>query len=296
MGKRQVEKKHKEKMEALKASLPDIQKKTDDRGITINRVGVENVDFKLNILSKDGTHVPVAAKVNIFVSLNHVFKGVNMSRFVEALMEWKDMDVLSDEGIKKLLEDVQMRMKQRVVDSYIKIKFKYFMEKTAPVSLQKSVIAYDCWFVGILKNSRFQFQVGTEILMTSNCPCSREISTFGSHGQRSRCTVSLEPSGDKKFWLEDLIPLIESQGSCEIYPLLKRVDEKFVTERSYKNAKFVEDIGRDISKALQGCNRVKRFKIKVCNEESIHYHDAVAYIARKLRGNRWVSDDKSLRS
>ena len=157
-------------------------------------------------------------------------------------------------------------------------------------------MAHDCFFSGILKNNRFVFQVGTTVLMTSNCPCSKEISKYGAHGQRSRCTVTIEKLKQEFFWLEDLIPLIEAQGSCEIYPLLKRVDEKYVTERAYEHPKFVEDVARDVAKMLQETKKVKRFFVRISNEENIHPHDAVAYVARKLKGNKWISDDKAFKS
>ena len=284
-----------EKVEKLKASLPDIQKTRDDRGISIDRVGVENVDFQLNILGKDGSRTAVQTKVDMFCSLRHSAKGCNMSRFLEVLMAWKD-EVLTDAGINNLLKNLQEKMGPDAVDAYIKIKFKYFLPKISPVSKEKSFMAYDCIFTGMVKNNRFTFTIGVEVITTSNCPCSREISEYGAHGQRSNCRIIIEKVWGKTFWLEDLIPLVESQGSCEIFPLLKRVDEKYVTERAYKNPKFVEDTSRDIAKALQATGLVKRFKIEVRNNESIHTHDATAILARKLRGSKWVPDDRPLRN
>ena len=278
----------------LKASLPDLQKSKDVRGISINRVGIENVDFQLNIAKKEGGTVTVQATVDIFCSLTHHLKGINMSRLVEVLMAYKD-EVLTPQGIEHLLHNLQERMGEGVEDTYIKISFKYFVDKIAPVSKQESVMAHDCAFTGILKDNKFTFLVTAGVLVTSNCPCSKEISKYGAHGQRSRCTVTMEGIGDEIFWLEDLFPLIEAEGSCEIYPLLKRVDEKYVTEKAYENPKFVEDISRDVAKALQDTKKVKRFKIRVANEESIHHHDAVSLVARKLEGSKWTSDEEAFK-
>ena len=283
-----------EKVAALKASLPDLQKSEDIRGISINRVGIENVDFQLNIARKDGGVVTVQATVDLFCSLTHALKGINMSRLVEVLMAYKDQ-VLTPAGIEHLLNNLQERMGLGVEDTYFKIKFKYFVPKIAPVSKQESTMAHDCSFTGILKDKKFTFLVGVGVLVTSNCPCSKEISKYGAHGQRSRCSVTIEGKDSEIFWLEDLIPLIEAQGSCEIYPLLKRVDEKYVTEKAYENPKFVEDISRDIAGVLQATDKVKRFKVRVANEESIHHHDAVSLVARKLEGTEWVSDEEAFK-
>jgi GTP cyclohydrolase IB len=285
----------KKEVEKLKKSLPDIQKTKDNRGISINRVGVEGVDFQLNILSKDGKKIAVQATVEIFVSLKHGVKGINMSRLPIVLMQWKN-EVLTDKGIEQLLKNIEEKMGPDVDDAYIKIRFKYFLPKMAPVSKEKSFMAYDCTFSGILRNGRFNFIMGVEVVTTSNCPCSKEISRYGAHGQRSLCKVTLEKLGDKIFWLEDLIPLIEAQGSCEIFPVLKRVDERWVTERAYKNSKFCEDVVRDVARALQATGKIKKFRVEVSNFESIHTHQASAMLARKLRNNKWISDSGAFKS
>jgi len=283
-------KKQQEDAAKLKATLPDLQRTVDDRGISINRVGVEDIDFLLTITNKQGDKIPVQAKIDMFTSLRHQVKGINMSRFLDVLMEWKD-EVLTDQGVEKLLRQLWEKMGPKdVEDTYIKIKFKYFLHKMTPVSKLDCVVAHDCFFIGVLRNNNFHMNVGAEVLVTTNCPCSKAISKYGAHGQRSRCTVIIRELLKKRFWLEDLIALIEKQGSCEIYPLLKRVDEKYVTEKAYENPKFVEDVSRDIAIALQETNLIRKFRIKVKNEESIHHHDATAYVARKLWGSTWVKD------
>ncbi len=289
-----IEKTQKEKVEEMKKALPDIQKNKDDRGISINRVGIEGVKFPLFVGAKDGGEVLVYSTINLYCSLRHQVKGISMSRFEDVLMQWKYKNI-NRESLEQFLSELRERLgKGDCEDVYAEISFPYFITKTSPMSKAESVMDYQCTFIGRLKEY-YKFHLVVKVLTTSNCPCSREISDDGSHGQRSFATVTIEPLRGTKIWLEDLIKTIEECGSCEVYPLLKRPDEKFVTEKAYKNAKFVEDIVRDISLAIQDMGTVNKFKIKVVNEESIHPHDAVAYIARKLQGKTWVRDDRGLK-
>lgn len=281
--------------EIKKQELPDVQKRKDERGISINRVGIEHVKFPLFVKTKGGSEVLIYATIDLYGSLRHQVRGINMSRFEETLMDWQYKDI-SSESIEKLLIELRNHLgKQDILDVYIEIVFDYFVTKQSPVSKKDSVMDFQCAFIGRLKGD-YSFQLRVKVLTTSNCPCSREISEVGSHGQRSFSTVTVVPKKGQKVWIEDLIYLIENCGSCEVYSLLKRVDEKYVTEKAYKNAKFVEDICRDISLELQKLTTIKKFKIKVSNEESIHSHNAVAYVARKLIGSKWVPDEKGLKS
>lgn len=282
-------------MAEIVGSLPDIQKIKDKRGLSINRVGIENVKFPLYVSTKDGAKVLVYATINLYGSLKHTIKGINMSRFCDVLMEWQYKDINS-ESLYHLLGELREHLGAKdVEDVYAEIIFDYFIKKVGPVSKKESVMNYQCSFLGKLRKE-YQFELRVKVLTTSNCPCSREISEKGSHGQRSFTTVTVNPINGNKIWLEDLIALVEQCGSCEVYPLLKRPDEKYVTEKAYDNAKFVEDIARDVGLALQGMGGIKKYKIKVVNEESIHPHDAVSYMARKLEGENWVVDNAALRS
>jgi len=275
--------------------LPDVQQRKDKRGISIDRVGVEQIKFPLYIKTKVGESVLVYAVVNLYGSLKHQVRGTNMSRFLEILMKWQ-YTTLTATSLGKMLTEMRDHLgKKEVEDVYVEIKFDYFLPKVSPVSLKDGVMYHECSFIGRLRKN-YEFQLRVKVLTTSNCPCSREISANGAHGQRSFATVTITPKKDQRVWLEDLIELIENAGSCEVYPLLKRVDEKYVTEKAYKNAKFVEDAGRDIGKALQKSKSISKFKIKIVNEESIHPHDAVAYIARKKVGTIWRPDNKALSS
>jgi len=267
-------------------NLPDIQN-TKVNSIKINRVGVSNVDFPIYVKTKSGDKVLCYAKVSIYMSLKHNLRGINMSRTTQSLMRYRytsfDRWVLW-----KFLYDLKKRNDSD--DVYTEITFKYFTDKEAPVTKEKSVLAHDCTFIGhINKNNHYTFRLKVRVTGTSVCPCSRSISRVGAHNQRSIAAVTVETKKGRTLWFEDLIKLVESQFSCEVYSVLKRPDEKYVTEKGYENAKFVEDIARDIALALQKTNLLKWYKVKVENEESIHAHNAVAYICRELRNNHWVT-------
>ena len=279
-------------MQKKKDSLPDIQRRRDRRGIGINRVGVENIDFPLLIATKDKRKVLVYAKIDLFSSLKHGVKGTNMSRFLETLMKYR-YEVMNKENLEHFLRALKKKL-GNVKDVYTRINFKYFIKKTSPISRKESVMSYECTFEGKL-SKRFHFKLRTKVLTTSNCPCSKEISKFGAHGQRSISTVTVEPMKGTKVWLEDIIGIVENAGSCEVYPLLKRTDEKYVTEKAYMNPKFVEDTCRDIAIALQQLKTIRWFRIKVCNEESIHPSNAVSYVERHKKGKRWRKYSGSLR-
>ena len=276
-----------------KEDLPDIQKTKDRRGISINRVGVSKIDFPLYVKARgESEPVLVYTSVDLYSSLKHNVKGTNMSRFLEQLMEYK-YETIDATVLKKFLTDLKSRL-GNVADVYASIRFKYFMSKVSPASGQESVMGYDCILEGKL-SAKYSYRMGVEVLTTSNCPCSKEISRHGAHGQRSRIRVAIQPDKGKTVFFEDLIELVEKEGSCEIYPLLKRVDEKYVTERAYENPKFVEDEARDIAVALEQSGKFNWFKIKVSNEESIHTHDAVCYIERYRKGRGFRKALKNLR-
>jgi len=274
-------------------SLPDVQKLRDSRGIDINRVGVENILFPLYISTKEGDKVLVTATINLYGSLKHDVKGVNMSRFMEILMAWKYKE-LSSISLHTMLSDLRNHLGvEDVEDVYAEISFPYFITKRSPVSRKESVMDHKCSFIGRLRD-KYEFWLKVKVLTSSSCPCSREISEYGAHNQRSFSTVTVKPLEEKFIWLEDLITLVENCGSCQIYSLLKRSDEKYVTEKAYENSKFCEDIARDVSVALQDLAILSSFKVKVANEESIHPHDAVSYVSRKLENGVWVSDKQGI--
>lgn len=286
------------------SELPDIQK-TKIKDSSIPQVGEENIDFLFKIYKKNRKDIlTTACRVDFFHWLSGNRKGINMSRIMEVLMECKN-EPLDKRNIKVLLIKMIEAMERKVVhekkvfvrDVFIKIRFPFFMEKVAPSSKKVGFLAYPCTYIGKLirvNKTKFVYIFGIEIEIpvTSLCPCSKEISKYGAHNQRSKIIVTVQLRPYKNIWLEDLIKLLEKQGSCEIYSLLKRDDEKAVTETAYENPNFVEDIIRNTRRALEKVKEIKRFKIGVKNEESIHTHDAVAYIKRYKKGRRWFSPYK----
>ena len=255
--------------------LQDVQNFKDDRGIEIQRVGVTNLTLPFLIKTFPPNdyqdYQSVTAQVRFTVSLPQEFKGTHMSRFIEILLPWCKKPIAESE-LESILREACEKLQAQ--SAQIRLSFKYFVEKSAPVSQKKSLLDLDCYFEATL-DQKFKFELGVEVPFTSLCPCSKEISRFGAHNQRSIARVSVRFK-DECISIEDLSALIESQGSQPIYPLLKREDEKFVTEAAYQNPKFVEDILRDLILALRQLKGIEFFSIECENFESIHHHNAFA--------------------
>lgn len=258
--------------------MKDVQNQKDLRNIPIQKVGVKDVEIPLKIERKTTQKKPdliiVYAKAKMSVGLPSHYKGTHMSRFIEILNEYKDKNLLTS-TIEEILSEMKKRLNAST--SYLKFDFKYFIEKKAPKSSSDSLMCYDCAFEGELdEKNNFKFYLIAKVPLTTLCPCSKEISDFGAHNQRAIVRVKVGYEADNHIWLEDLIDDIESCASCEIYPLLKRKDEKFVTEKAYNNPKFVEDIIRDIVIKLEGNDLINSYDIEVSAQESIHAHNAWA--------------------
>jgi GTP cyclohydrolase I len=259
--------------------LKDIQKEKPKRGIEIDEVGISKIRLPLKIIDKKYGHQQTMGEVSIFVNLLPEHKGTHMSRFIEILNKYskKTLDVeILDDLIKEILENLNAERGKLEID------FTYFITKKAPVSKKSSLMGYRCKSIRIANkgNKNTEHIIQVEVPITTVCPCSKEISKYGAHNQRGYVTVRVK--FNKFIWIEDIINLVEKQASCEIYPLLKRIDEKFVTEKAYDNPKFVEDIVRDVSFELQKDKRVDWFKIECENEESIHSHNVYASITKEL--------------
>ena len=253
--------------------MTDVQNQPDMRGIKIQRTGVTKVH--LPFLISDGAKTQqVAAQIQFTVALPDNLRGTHMSRLTEILTDWTtrpikipDVEIILREALEKLSTDF----------AAITIAFKFFMEKLSPVSKRFSLSPVDCEFIGELKRGeRMKFTLGLSVPFTSLCPCSKEISDFGAHNQRSICRVKLTFKDFADVSIEKFVRLIEAQGSAKIFPLLKREDEKFVTEAAYNNPKFVEDILRDVVIALRGVENLSAFAVECENFESIHNHNAFA--------------------
>ncbi len=255
--------------------LQDIQKTTDIRGIDIQYVGIKDAHLPFRIKTKTGAFQQVVARVLFTVSLPKEYKGTHMSRFLEILQQWCDKSVAEDE-MDAMLQEALHRLEAETAK--LRLSFKYFVEKKAPESSKKSVLDLDCFFEGEKHiGEPMSFRLGVTVPATSLCPCSKAIARYGAHNQRSllRAVVEFKPPAPCIF-IEDLATLVEDQASCPIYPLLKREDEKYVTEKAYEQPKFVEDILRDIVLALRPLPGLFWFSIACENFESIHNHSAYA--------------------
>lgn len=253
--------------------MVDVQNQPDYRGIKIQRAGVTKVHLPL--LISDGGHVQqVAAQIRFTVALDDNLRGTHMSRLTEILMDWTQRPLAIPEVEKILLDALE---KLSTDFATITIAFKFFVEKSSPVSKKISLSAIDCQFIGELtRGERMNFTLSLNVPFTSLCPCSKEISDFGAHNQRSVCRAKLTLKDFDGVSIKGFVQLIESQGSAEIFPLLKREDEKFVTEAAYQNPKFVEDILRDVVTALRRVKNLSAFEVECENFESIHSHNAFA--------------------
>lgn len=264
--------------------MKDIQNLQDNRGVEIQKVGVKDLEFPLVIQRKNKDNQEVFANVKMSVSLPSHYKGTHMSRFVECLNDWKNCNLLGID-IESCTKDLAKNLDAK--SSYIKFKFRYFIDKKSPVSEISSPMCYECSFEGILDNyntdeEKYKFVLGVKVPVTTLCPCSKEISEYGAHNQRAIVSVKVSYDNDKHIWIEDLVDMIENSASSSLYSLLKREDEKFVTELAYNNPKFVEDVLRDVVILLRENKIVNSFEVECESIESIHNHSAWAYQKESL--------------
>ncbi len=254
--------------------MKDIQNLKDERNVDIQKVGIKHLELPLIIQRKNNSNQVVCARAKVNVSLPRDYKGTHMSRFVEVLTEWRNKNLLGVD-IKGCLEEIIRRLEAK--SGELEFKFTYFIDKLSPVTKLSSPMSYECIFKGIIENGNYKFILGAEVPVTTLCPCSKEISDNGAHNQRAFIRVRVSYDEDKHIWLEDLIDMVEACASCPVYPLLKREDEKFVTEKAYSNPKFVEDVLRDVVVKLRNNEIVKEFEVECEAFESIHNHSAWAY-------------------
>ncbi len=252
----------------------DIQSQQDHRRVEINKVGVKNIEYPITVLDKRNRVQHTVGKVNMYVNLPHRFKGTHMSRFVEILNEYRG--TINIKAISTILDN--MKEKLAAQSAFMEVEFPYFVEKRAPVSGAKSLMGYTCRFLASLVDGRHTLVVGITVPVTTLCPCSKEISEKGAHNQRS--LVSVKVTFRKFFWIEDLIRIVESSASSAVYSLLKRSDEKFITEKAYETPLFVEDIVRNIALKLNVHRNITWFSVESENLESIHNHNAYAFVEK----------------
>lgn len=252
--------------------IADVQNTPDTRHIEIDRVGIKAIRHPIKVADKNGGVQHTVAVLNMYVNLPHNFKGTHMSRFVE-ILNGHEREI-SVESFEKILRNM---VKKLEADSgHIEMTFPYFINKSAPVSKVKSLLDYEVTFIGEINNGRYEFTMKVVVPVASLCPCSKKISDYGAHNQRSHMSISVRINSF--VWIEEIVRIAEDKASCELYGLLKRPDEKYVTEKAYDNPKFVEDLVRDVAVELNKDKRIDAYTVESENFESIHNHSAYAFI------------------
>ena len=253
--------------------MKDIQNQRDYRNIPIDKVGIKNLQYPITVLDRRNNFQHTVAVINMYVDLPHKYKGTHMSRFVEMLHLFRPE--VSLKKISVILEEMKKHLNAESAN--IEVTFPYFIEKKSPVSNSPGLMDYTCRFIGSSDPNGIVDLVSEVIVpISSVCPCSMEISEMGAHNQRGQ--VRLSTRFHKFIWIEDMVELVEGCASCEVYSVLKRVDEKHVTEKAFSNPKFVEDIVRDIAEKLKEDSNITWFSGSAENFESIHNHSAYASI------------------
>ena len=265
---------NKRKGEALSKELQDTQNKVDVRNIPISRVGIKDIKYPFKISDRDGSSQSTIGNFTMSVGLPEDVKGTHMSRFVKILEDQKES--LSIENFDSLVTNTKDILESN--SAYISVDFTYFKKKSAPVTQVESLLDYSINYTCEVKNSIINKYLKVIVPVTSLCPCSKNISDYGAHNQRSHISAHIRT--EETVWIDDVIEMLEDQASCQIYGLLKRPDEKYVTEKAYENPKFTEDIIRDVAVTLNKDDRITAYKIESENFESIHNHSAYAFIEK----------------
>jgi GTP cyclohydrolase I len=261
-------------------TIADVQASPDLRQLPVQMVGIKDIRHPVRVKDRSQGEQHTIAQFNMYVELPHDFKGTHMSRFVEILNNYEPE--ISVQSFKKMLKEMATRLEADT--GHIEMTFPYFINKAAPISGVKSLLDYQVTLEGEVKNGAHTMTMKVVVPVTSLCPCSKEISRYGAHNQRSHVTVTVRTNAF--VWIEDLVELVEKQASSELYGLLKRPDEKYVTERAYDNPKFVEDMVRYVASLLNADDRIDAYVVESENFESIHNHSAYAMIEKDKRADR----------
>ena len=256
----------------LISNIPDLQSSKDTRHIPIDKVGIKDIKHPIVVKDRSGREQHTVANFNMYVNLPDHYKGTHMSRFVEILNNHEYE--ITVKSFKRMIEEMNELLNAE--SGNIEMTFPYFINKAAPVSGVKSLMDYIVSFIGKIKEGKSKVIVKVQVPVTSLCPCSKKISDYGAHNQRSCITASVKMRDF--IWIEELIEVIEKVASCELYGLLKRPDEKYVTEKAYDNPKFVEDLVRDIAIEFNNDDRIAAYIVESENFESIHNHSAYAML------------------
>jgi len=256
-----------------RGTVEDVQSGADTRQIAIDRVGIKDIRHPVRVKDRSAGEQHTVATFNMYVNLPHNFKGTHMSRFVEVLHHAPEISV---DSFRAMLVEMTERLDADA--GHIEMSFPYFVTKRAPISGVESLMDYQATLIGECCHGETQLWIRIVVPVTSLCPCSKKISERGAHNQRSHVTIKARLR--EHMWIEELIDIAESEASCELYGILKRPDEKYVTERAYDNPKFVEDMVRDVAVRLNAEPRISAYVVESENFESIHNHSAYALIER----------------
>lgn len=254
------------------SALPDVQSSPDDRGIPLRQVGITQLRYPMVVWDRTEKRQSTIGTFKLTVDLPRHYKGTHMSRFLAALE--KHRGEVSLETLPELVDDLRNRLDAE--RSHVRVEFPYFVRKKAPVSGEESSLETRAWFVGDAGEKEARFTLGVETPVMTVCPCSKTISAYGAHCQRSRVRTAIRFR--ELVWIEELIEYAEQSASSPLYPLLKREDEKFVTEASYNKPVFVEDLVRNVAQLLRADPRITWWYVEAENEESIHNHNAYASV------------------
>ncbi|MGE0200952.1 MAG: GTP cyclohydrolase FolE2 [Candidatus Melainabacteria bacterium] len=270
--------------DASSRPLLDVQNLPDTRQVPITWVGISHVEMPIQVMQKDGKPQHVQAVCRMNVGLPADVKGTHMSRFIEELRDWSRNNVLTL-NLYAFLGDLKERLKAETAQ--VEVAFRYFVDKPSPATDGSAPMAYGCKLTATLDEAdNHELLMSVVVPVTTLCPCSKEISQYGAHNQRSEIRADLlvnHAREQRVLWLEDLIAALEETASCPVYPLLKRPDEKYVTERAYENPKFVEDVIRDATLLLRDYDGIDGFSLEVEAFESIHGHNAWARHAENFQ-------------
>ena len=254
--------------------IEDVQARHDTRQLAIDKVGIKSIRHPIKVADKSEGVQHTVAVFNMYVHLPHNFKGTHMSRFVEILNGYERE--ISVENFETMLREMVVRLEAE--SGHVEMSFPYFINKKAPISGVQSLLDYEVTFIGEIDKGQYRQTTKVVVPVTSLCPCSKKISDYGAHNQRSHVTVTARTN--EMVWIEDIVRMVEDQASCELFGLLKRPDEKYVTERAYDNPKFVEDMVRDVAAVFNADKRIDAYIVESENFESIHNHSAYALIEK----------------
>ena len=253
--------------------MKDVQNQRDDRNIYLNQVGIKDLVLPIEIMQKDGAFGVTRASISLAVDLAPEKKGTHMSRFVDIMQNHRRIDI---RNVRLILEELRQRLEAE--NSYITMEFDYFIEKEAPVTAKKSFLDVNVKYSAWIKDGEFEFEMTVNTPVTTLCPCSKEISDYSAHNQRANVAVTIRTG--EFIWIEDIVRICEQSASSPVYSVLKRPDEKYVTEFAYENPRFVEDVAREVQIRMAELGDFISYTIEVESFESIHNHSAYAKIIR----------------